>query len=140
MFKKNNNDNNCLQKSSPELRKTRLPPSLRIRRGFVRRNVIGHHRWNVRKSTNQLRQHISHMKYGHVFLVLSFGVEDQKYGHNWSRKGRLTLLTALESQRMTFKSFDVGEKAGRCHKSEVLAAFTAGFFIMATSNIANRTK
>ncbi len=41
---------------------------------------------------------------------------------------------------MTFKSFDVGEKAGRCHKSEVLAAFTADFFIMATSNIANRTK
>ncbi len=31
-------------------------------------------------------------------------------------------------------------KLGCCHKSEVLAAFTAGFFIMATSNIANRTK
>ncbi len=80
MFKKNINDSNCLQKSSPELRKTRLPPSLRILRGFVRRNVIGHHGWNGRESTNQLRQHISHMEYVHVFLVLSFGVEDQKYG------------------------------------------------------------
>ncbi len=74
------------------------------------------------------------------FLFYRLGVEDQKYGRNWSRKDRLTLLTALESQRMTFKSFDVGEKAGRCHKSEVLAAFTPGFFVMATSNIANRTK
>ncbi len=80
------------------------------------------------------------MEYVHVFLVLSFGVEDQKYVRNWSRKDRLTLLTALEPQRMTFKSFDVGEKAGRCHKSKVLAAFTAGFFIMATSNNANHTK
>ncbi len=77
------------------------------------------------------------MEYAHLFLVLSFGVKDQKYGCNWSRKDR---LTALESQRMTFKSFDVGEKAGHCHKSEVLAAFTAGFFVMAISNIANRTK
>ncbi len=68
------------------------------------------------------------MEYVHVFLVLSFGIEDQKCGRNWSRKDRLTLLTALESQRMTFKSFDVGEKAGHCHKSEVWAAFTAGFF------------
>ncbi len=129
---------------SPEIitraEKTRLPPSLRILRGFVRRNVIGHHVWNGRESTNQLRQHISHIEYVHVFLILSFGVEDQKYGCNWSRKDRLTLLTALESQRMTFKSFEVGEKAGRCHKSEVLAAFTACFFIIATSNIANRTK
>ncbi len=140
MFKKNNNDSNCLQKSSPELRKTRLPPSLRILRGFVRHNVIGHHEWNSQESTNQLQQRISHMEYVQVFLVLSFGVEDQKYGHNWSRKDRLTLLIALESQRMTFKSFDVGETAGHCHKSEVLAAFTAGFFVMATSNIANRTK
>ncbi len=62
---------------------------------------------------------------------------DQKDCRNWSRKDR---LTALESQTVTFKSFDVGAKAGGCHKSEVLAAFTAGFFIMATSNIANRTK
>ncbi len=95
-----------------ELRKTRLPPSLRILCGFVRRNGIGHHGWNGRESTNQLRQHISHMEYVHVFLVLSFRVEDR----NWSRKDRLTLLTALESQRMTFKSFDVSEKAGRCWK------------------------
>ncbi len=68
------------------------------------------------------------MEYVHIFLVLSFVVEDQKYGRNWSRKDRLALLTALESQRMMFKSFDVSEKAGCCHKSEVLAAFTAGFF------------
>ncbi len=95
---------------------------MRILRRFVKRTVIGYHEWNGRESTNQLRQHISHMEYVHVFLVLSFGGED------------------LESQRMTFKSFDVGEKAGRCHKSEVLVAFTAGFLIMATSNIANRTK
>ncbi len=140
MFKKNNNDSNCLQKSSPELRKTRLPPSLKILRGFVRCNVIGHHGWNGRESTNQLRQHIIHMESVHVFLVLSFGVEDQKYGLNWSRKDSLTLLKALELQRMMFKSFDVGEKVGCCHKSEVLVAFTAGFFIMATSNIVNRTK
>ncbi len=60
--------------------------------------------------------------------------------YSWSKKDRSTLLTALESQRMTFKSFHVGEKAVLCHKIEVLAAFTAGFFIMATSNIANRTK
>ncbi len=53
---------------------------------------------------------------------------------NWSRKDR---LTALKSQTMTFKSSDVGEKAVRCHKNEVLAAFTVGFFVMATSNIAN---
>ncbi len=38
---------------------------------------------------------------------------------------------------MTFKSFDVGEKAGCCHKSEVLAAFTVDFFVMAISNISN---
>ncbi len=63
-----------------------------------------------------------------------FGVED---GRNWSRKDR---LTALESQIMTFKSFDVGAKVVCCHKSEVLAVFSAGFFVMATSNIANRTK
>ncbi len=55
----------------------------------------------------------------------------------WSRKDR---LTALESQTMMFKSFDVGAKAVRCHKSDVLAAFSTGFFVMATSNIANRTK
>ncbi len=29
---------------------------------------------------------------------------------------------------MTFKSFDVSEKVVRCHKSEVLAAFSPGFF------------
>ncbi len=62
---------------------------------------------------------------------------DQKDCRNWSRKDR---LTALESQTMTFKSFDVGSKAGRCHKSEVLVAFTAGFFVMATSNTSNRTQ
>ncbi len=50
-----------------------------------------------------------------------------------SRKDR---STSLKSQTMTFKSSDVGEKAVRCHKSEVLAAFTVGFFVMATSNIA----
>ncbi len=38
---------------------------------------------------------------------------------------------------MTFKSPDVGEKAVHCHKSEVLMDFTVGFFVMATSNIAN---
>ncbi len=87
--------------------------------GFVRCNFIGHHGWNGRESTNQLWQHISDMEYGHVFFVLSFGVEDgQKDCRNWSRKDR---LTALESQTMTFKSFDVGAKAVRCHKSEVLA-------------------
>ncbi len=59
----------------------------------------------------------------HVFLVLSFGIED---GRNWSRKDR---LTALESQIIMFKSFDVGAKAVRCHKSEFLAAFSAGFFV-----------
>ncbi len=41
---------------------------------------------------------------------------------------------------MTFKSFDVGAKANRCHKIEVLAAFSDVFFVMATSNITNRTK
>ncbi len=41
---------------------TRLPPSfLLIQCGFVRRNFIGHRRWNGRESTNQLRQHISHI-------------------------------------------------------------------------------
>ncbi len=74
------------------------------------------------------------MEYVQVFLVLSFGVEDDpKRLRNWSRTDR---LTALELQTMTFKSFDVGVKAGRCHKSEVLAAF----FVMATPNIANHTK
>ncbi len=62
---------------------------------------------------------------------------DQKDCRNCSRKDR---LTALKSQTMTFKSSDVGEKAVRCHKSEVLAAFTVSFFVMATSNIANHTK
>ncbi len=47
-----------------------------VLRGFVRRNFIGHHGWNGQESTNQLRQHISDMEYVHVFLVLSFGVED----------------------------------------------------------------
>ncbi len=61
----------------------------------------------------------------------------KKIACNWSRKD---CLTALESQTMTFKSFDVSEKAVRCHKSEVLLAFTVSFFVMATSNIANRTK
>ncbi len=41
---------------------------------------------------------------------------------------------------MTFKLFDVGAKAGHCHKSDVLEAFSVSFFVMATSNIANRTK
>ncbi len=62
---------------------------------------------------------------------------DQKYCRNWSRKDR---LTALESQTMTFKSFDVDAKAVRCHKSKVLSGFPTSFFVMATSNIANRTK
>ncbi len=61
----------------------------------------------------------------------------QKDCRNWSRKDR---LTALESQTMTFKLFDMGAKAACCHKSEVLAAFSVSFFVMATSNIANRTK
>ncbi len=40
----------------------RLPPSfMLVRRGFVRRNFIGHHGWNGRESTNQLQQHISHI-------------------------------------------------------------------------------
>ncbi len=72
------------------------------------------------------------------FLFYRLGLRmDQKDCSNWSRKDR---LTALESQTMMFKSFDVDAKAIRCHKSEVLAAFSTGFFIMATSNIANRTK
>ncbi len=50
---------------------------------------------------------------------------DQKDGHNWSR---IDHLTALESQTMTFKSFDVDAKAVCCHKSEVLAVFSARFF------------
>ncbi len=44
----------------------------------------------------------------------------QKDCHNWSRKD---CLTALESQTMTFKSLDVGAKAGHCYKSEILADF-----------------
>ncbi len=72
------------------------------------------------------------------FLFYHLGSRmDQKDCCNWSRKDR---LTALESQTMTFKSFDVGAKAIHCHKSEVLSAFSEGFFVMATSNIANRTK
>ncbi len=68
------------------------------------------------------------------FLFYCLGLRmDQKDCRNWSRKDR---LTALESQTMTFKSFDVGAKVARCHKSEVFG----GFFVMATSNIANRTK
>ncbi len=68
------------------------------------------------------------------FLFYRLGLRlDKKDCRNWSRKDR---LTALKSQTMT----DAGEKAVRCHKSEVLAAFTVGFFVMATSNIANSTK
>ncbi len=78
------------------------------------------------------------MEYVHIFLVYHLGSRMyQKDCRNWSRKDR---LTALESQTMTFKSFDVGAKAVSCHKSEVLAPFSAGFFVMATSNIGNRTK
>ncbi len=81
MLKKNNKNGNCLQKTEPELRKTRLPPSLRILHGFVRRNVIGHYGWNGWELTNQLRQHISSiMEYAHVFLVLSF------WGRGWTKK------------------------------------------------------
>ncbi len=44
-------------------RRTRLPPCFMLmQRGFVRCNFIGHHVWNGQESTNQLRQHISHMK------------------------------------------------------------------------------
>ncbi len=43
-----------------QLRKRLLPYFMLMQRGFVRRNFIGHHRWNGRESTNQLRQHISH--------------------------------------------------------------------------------
>ncbi len=57
---------------------------------------------------------------------------DQKDCPNWSRKDR---LTALESQTITFKSFDVGAKAVCCHKSEVLVAFPAGFFVLGTLQI-----
>ncbi len=72
------------------------------------------------------------------FLFYRLGSRmDQKDCRNWSRKDR---LTALESQTMMFNSFDVGAKAVRCHKSEVLSAFLTGFFVMATSNNANRTK
>ncbi len=58
------------------------------------------------------------------FIILGLRL-DQKDCRNWSRKDR---LTALESQTMTFKSFDVGEIVVRCHKSEVLSAFSPGFF------------
>ncbi len=52
------------------------------------------------------------------FIVLGLNL-DQKDCRNWSRKDR---LTPLELQTMTLKSFDVGEKVVRCHKSEVLSA------------------
>ncbi len=69
------------------------------------------------------------------FLFYRLGLRlDQKDCRNWSRKD---CLTAFKLQTMTFKSTDVGEKAVRCHKSEVLAAFTVGFFVMVTSNIGN---
>ncbi len=69
------------------------------------------------------------------FLFYCLGLRmDQKDCCNWSKKDR---LTALESQTMTFKSFDVDAKAVRCHKSKVLAAFPIVFFVMATSNIGN---
>ncbi len=94
--------------------------------GIVRCNFIGLHKWNGWESTNQLRQHISLMEYVHVFLALSYWVEaGPKRLRNCSRKDH---LTALESQTMTIKSFDVGEKVVRCLKSEVLSAFSAGFF------------
>ncbi len=72
------------------------------------------------------------------FLFYRLGLRmDQNDCRNWSRKDH---LTASESQTMMFKSFDLGAKALHCHKNEVLAAFLAGFFVMATSNIANCTK
>ncbi len=44
-------------------RRMRLPSYFMLMwRRFVRRNFIGHHRWNGWESTNQLWQHISHMK------------------------------------------------------------------------------
>ncbi len=62
------------------------------------------------------------------FLFYHLGSRlDQKDCCNWGRKDR---LTALKSQTMTFKLSDAGEKAVHCHKSEVLAAFTVGFFVM----------
>ncbi len=39
---------------------------------------------------------------------------------------------------MMFKSFDVGEKAVRCHKSEVLSAFLARIFVMASQILQSR--
>ncbi len=43
--------------------RTRLPPSFMLMwHRFVRRNFIGHHGWNDWESTNQLRQHINHIK------------------------------------------------------------------------------
>ncbi len=72
------------------------------------------------------------------FLFYCLGLRmDQKDCRNWSRKDH---LTASESQTMMFNLFDLGAKAVRCHKSEVLAAFSDDLFVMATSNIANRTK
>ncbi len=64
-----------------------------------------------------------------LFYRLGSRMEQKDCRNNWSRKDR---LTALESQTMMFNSFDVGAKAGHCHKSEVLAGFSAGFFVMAT--------
>ncbi len=52
----------------------RLPPYLKeMLRGFVRCNFIDHHGWNGRESTNQLQQHISHMKLSCIssFIVWS---------------------------------------------------------------------
>ncbi len=91
-------------------------------RGFVRCNFIGFHRWNGRESTNQLRQHISDMEYVHLFLVLSFGVEDGP--KNWSRKDR---LTALESQTMTFKLFNVDTKLSVVTKVKFWRLFRPAF-------------
>ncbi len=55
-----NNDENFLQKSSAK-NKIATIFFVNTTRGFVRRNFIGHHGWNGRESTNQLRQHISHI-------------------------------------------------------------------------------
>ncbi len=53
----------------------RLLPSLKVMlRGFVRRNIIGHHGCNGRESTNQVWQHISHRKRSYIssFIVWSW--------------------------------------------------------------------
>ncbi len=69
------------------------------------------------------------------FLLYRLGSRlDEKDCRNLSRKD---CLTAFKLQTIIFKSSNVGEKAVRCHKSEVWAVFKVGFFVMATSNITN---